>query len=85
MSTQDQMAVSRAIDALDPAAQLFADKLVDRVTVIVGESQLLLMDEVLRLRAEHERMKEQMGRIVVQVEGLRQDVEALLSVRMVGA
>ncbi len=53
-------------------------EIIDRVTVISGENQLGLMDEMDRMRA-------QMGRIIVQVEGLRQDVEAMLKARVVGA
>ncbi len=78
-------ALARSIEVLDPHAQAFADALIDRVTVIVGESQVMLLEENDRLQAENkelrheqERMKEHTGRIVAQVEGLRQDVEALL-------
>ncbi len=81
-----QESISRAIDAMTtPAAQEFARVLVDRVTVIVGEGQLCFMDELAHVRAERDRMREQMGRIIVQVEGLRQDVEALLAARTVNA
>ncbi len=74
--------LARAIEVLDPKAQSFADALIDRVTVIVGESQVMLMEENDRLQAEnkelrhdYERAATQMGRMeyrIAQLEALAQ-------------
>lgn len=71
--------MGKSTDAPTPAQLTeWRREIIDRVTVISGENQLGLMDEMDRMRA-------QMGRIIVQVEGLRQDVEAMLKARVVGA
>lgn len=63
--TDDTMATSRAIDALkDPAAQAFADALVDRVSAIVGNHQLRVVDALAQLEAKQDGFNHPLGALV---------------------